>query len=125
MKNLDALGRYRDNSPDVIAWMGDVDPRLSGVFHVPVYSCAPHFLKIIASAGEGWDHVSISLPNRCPTWPEMCLVKDMFFEDEEMVIQIHPKKSEYVNYHPYCLHMWRWQLEGQPMPPSILVGPKT
>lgn len=24
-----------------------------------------------------------------------------------MVIQIHPAKSEYVNLHPYALHLWR------------------
>lgn len=125
MKNLATLERYRDFSDAVTTWMGDVDFRSNGVFHIPVYSCAPHFLKIIASAGMGWDHVSVSLPNRCPTWPEMCLVKDNFFEDEETVIQIHPPKSEYVNHHPYCLHMWRSLNEIQPRPPMILVGPKT
>ena len=30
-----------------------------------------------------------------------------FFEDEEEVIQYHPKKSQYVNLHENCLHMWR------------------
>src|SRR5262245_54586743 len=26
-----------------------------------------------------WDHVSVSLSHRCPTWDEMCWVKDLFF----------------------------------------------
>lgn len=124
MKNLLLLDRFRDNSPEVIRWMGPCDPAHNGLFHVPVIG-HEHALKVIASDGDGWDHVSVSLPNRCPWWSEMCLIKSLFFNDEEMVIQIHPKKSEYVNHHPYCLHMWRWQMEGQPMPPSNLVGPKS
>lgn len=32
-------------------------------------------LAVIASDGDGWEHVSVSLPTRCPTWDEMCRVK--------------------------------------------------
>lgn len=64
-------------------------------------------VKIIASWGGGWEHVSVSLKNRCPTWDEMCMVKEIFWKDDEVVVQFHPAKSEYVNIHPYCLHMWR------------------
>lgn len=124
MKNLAALEKYRDRSPDVIAWMGDVDPRYNGVFHVPVID-EDYRLKVIVSNGMGWDHVSVSLPNRCPTWPHMAMIKALFFEDEETVVQFHPPKSEYVNHHPYCLHMWRSLNEVQPRPPMILVGPKS
>ena len=37
----------------------------------------------------------------------MCAIKDMFFDHEETVMQLHPPVSEYVNIHPYCLHLWR------------------
>jgi hypothetical protein len=37
----------------------------NGAFRVP------GGLRVIASDGEGWDHVSVSLPDRCPTWEEM------------------------------------------------------
>jgi hypothetical protein len=40
-------------------------------------------LRCIVSVGLGWDHVSVSLPNRCPTWTEMDLVKDTFFSPTE------------------------------------------
>lgn len=85
-------------------------------------------LKIIASGKHelslGWEHVSVSLANRCPNWVEMCFVKkDLFWKPEECVIQFHPPKSEYVNYHPYCLHIWKPPFE-LPMPPSMMVGPK-
>lgn len=57
---------------------------------------------------DGMEHVSIQFLNvdRLPKWDEMCYVKDLFWDDEEMVVQIHPKKSEYVNM-TEALHLWR------------------
>lgn len=78
-------------------------------------------LNVIWSFGGGWDHVSVSLPNRCPTWEEMCAVKDIFFNADETVIQYHPKKSEYVNLHPYVLHMWKKQGTDFELPPKYMV----
>ncbi|WP_407397779.1 hypothetical protein [Treponema sp.] len=63
--------------------------------------------NIVWSSGEGWEHVSVSYPRRTPTWEEMCKVKDFFWNDDETVVQYHPAKSEYVNIHPYCLHLWK------------------
>ena len=51
-------------------------------------------LFVCVSDGGGWDHISVSLPNRTPTWKEMCFIKDLFFEPEETVIQYHPPKSK-------------------------------
>lgn len=76
---------------------------------------------IVWSFGEGWEHVSVSYNNRCPTWDEMCRVKEAFFLPEEVVIQYHPRKSEYVNHHPYCLHLWRKYGEDFETPPMMLV----
>ena len=47
-------------------------------------------LRIQASDGGGWDHVSVSLATRCPTWDEMCYVKSLFFMPHEAVMQLHP-----------------------------------
>lgn len=64
-------------------------------------------LVVIASDWGKWQHVSVSLSNRCPNWREMCFIKDLFWEEEEECIQFHPKKSEYVDMFPYCLHIWK------------------
>jgi hypothetical protein len=40
----------------------------------------------IASDGGGWEHVSVSRTDRCPTWDEMCKVKDMFWSAEDCVV---------------------------------------
>jgi len=61
---------------------------------------------------------------RTPNWAEMCFIKDIFWEEEEAVVQFHPPKSDYVNHHPYCLHLWRPVFSKLELPPSILVGPK-
>lgn len=100
---------------------------LCGAFHV----LGPHGLplRIIADdnttepeTSQGWEHVSVSTQYRTPTWQEMDYVKGLFWTDEEIVIQLHPPRKEWINNHPHCLHLWRYVLQPQPMPPSILVG---
>lgn len=75
-----------------------------------------------APQAQGWEHVSVSLRDRCPTWEEMCKVKDLFWQEEEVVIQIHPAKSKHVNNHPFCLHLWRKPTATLDLPPPHLVG---
>ena len=81
---------------------------------------------IIAATGEGWEHVSchIKMPDgtsRIPSWMEMCLVKNIFWEPEDCVIQYHPPRSQYVNISDYTLHLWRPIGQTIPLPPKILV----
>lgn len=79
---------------------------------------------------EGWEHVSVSVSymntnrkiiHRTPTWDEMCMVKRMFFEPEECVLQFHPPESEYVNVHKHCLHLWLNIYHPFKVPPKICV----
>lgn len=77
----------------------------NGAFFIP--GPCKEFLMVVVSDGGGWDHCSVSLGNRTPTWKEMCFIKDLFWEPEETVIQYHPAKSEYVNIHPFTLHLWK------------------
>lgn len=81
-------------------------------------------LTVIASFGGGWDHVSAAHPRRIPNWIEMSHIKRMFFTHEEVVMQLHPAESDYVNNHPRCLHLWRPQHETIPTPPAWMVGIK-
>jgi len=93
-----------------------------GMFYVP--TVLNMRLTVIACDGKetGWDHVSVSLPKRCPNWPEMCKVKNLFWAPEETVVQFHPAEQNYVNEMPYCLHLWRKVGGGNAdLPPTILV----
>ena len=122
MKDLHTLDQYRLDKRKFFGTMGDSG---NGIFKVFVHGVS---FQVIASNGGGWEHVSVvpGSPNRkkCPTWDEMCAIKDMFFEPEETVIQYHPPKSDYVNNHPYCLHLWRPIGQEIPRPPAIFVGLK-
>ena len=118
MKDLTTLDKYRlrDKERAIYGANGDSG---NGVFKVFVSGKS---FFCIASNGGGWEHVSIHRANgKIPTWEEMCALKDIFFDDEECVVQYHPKKSEYVNYHESCLHLWRPTIEKMPTPPIIFV----
>ena len=93
----------------------------NGCFQIPFRSFK---FWVVASDGEGWEHVSVSLPNRCPNWEEMCFIKSLFWDKDECVVEFHPPESEYVNNHPNCLHLWKQSGKTWTLPPSILVGIK-
>lgn len=99
----------------------DASYGFNGAFFVPHHTTNQE-LTIVASAGMDWEHVSVSCRNRCPNWQEMCFVKNLFWDEEEVVMQLHPAKSNYVNMHPNCLHLWKPQKKEIPLPPSIMVG---
>jgi len=106
---------------------GTVEDGCNGWFRVP--SVEPGWsLQIIASDGLDWEHVSLTANDargyrqRVPTWKEMCFAKALFWDDDDVVMQLHPKKSEYVNTHPYVLHLWRPVRATIPTPPADLVG---
>jgi len=80
-------------------------------------------MMCLASDGAGWEHVSVSFQNHTPTWDDMAGVKKIFWDEEDCVVQYHPPRSAHVNYHPFCLHLWRPIDQTIPMPPTILVGP--
>ena len=107
--------------PGRIALHGDMGDAHNGFAIVKINGMA---VKIMFSNGGGWDHVSVSTSVRCPTWPEMCIVKDRFFEPDDVVVQFHPRASEYRNCHIYCLHLWRCQYQEFPTPDPIMVAPE-
>jgi len=115
---MDFPDKYRHTSGP----FGSKDGDKFGLFFI--HRTGKATLKVLAAPEDSeWQHVSVSLPNRCPTWKEMCFVKKLFWGEDETVIQFHPNKSEYINNHPYVLHLWRHR-NGHQLPPSILVGIK-
>lgn len=80
------------------------------------------YLNFIMSWGAGWEHCSVSMPTRTPSWDQMCAIKELFFKDDEWCVEYHPAKKDYINHMPYCLHIWRPIDKELPTPPSIMVG---
>lgn len=78
--------------------------------------------RVIASDQMGWEHVSVTTDRlTAPTWGQMCMIKSMFWDEEDVVVQYHPSKADYVNKHPGCLHLWRPVGIELPTPPTIMV----
>jgi hypothetical protein len=96
----------------------------NGMFLIPSDSCS---LLVKASDGGGWEHVSVTVfkKKRCPTWEEMCQIKNLFWDEDEVVIQYHPAQNDYISNHDFCLHMWKPVGVELPTPPPIFVGTRT
>lgn len=86
-----------------------------------------------ASDGLGWEHISVSLQRKykdgtlktlrlCPTWGQMCSMKSVFWDAENIVIQFHPAESDYRNLHEFTLHLWRPVDLMFPCPPSEMIA---
>jgi len=124
------LERYRVR--EMSLWSSARGDRF-GVFSIPFHRIGlkgGSLMVCVATEGNAeipWEHVSlrIDLPDgtqRCPTWAEMSAAKDLFWCDDECVIQFHPPKAEYVNNHPFVLHLWRPIGVPIPRPPTIALG---
>ena len=131
MKNLCSpeIAKFRDHQADRMYGTKDSERALGGAFLVPFRGNGLiHWMRVIASAGkgqeEGWrfDHVSVSLSNRTPTWEEMDYIKRLFFHPEEVCFQLHVAAAEHINQHPYCLHIWRDCEHALRLPPAEMVG---
>lgn len=112
MRDLNHLNEYRHPMG------GQLGDKHSGAFILKIKG---ETYTVIASNGEGWDHVSIAHKHKIPSWSTMAKLKELFFEDHETVMQLHPGKADHINVHPNCLHLWRPQQKEIPMPPTFLV----
>jgi hypothetical protein len=122
MKNLHLFDaariKGRQLPPRFRGYAGD---HTCGLFEIPSpIDKAP--MRVMASSDCGWEHVSVSRRNRCPNWTEMSHVKNLFFNEDETVMQLHVPASDHVNDHPYCLHLWRPKDQEIPRPPFWMVG---
>lgn len=113
MRDLNTLNRFRQRDLEMKLF-GIIGGATEGVFIIPRGNVE---LRCIAANGGGWDHVSISVHGRIPTWAEMCFIKEQFFEDDEVAMQLHPAKKNYINFHPNTLHLWRPHADVIPLPP--------
>lgn len=121
--------------------------KADGKYVIPHIKIDDYLFLVLASTGLGWDHVSITIwkntykktridrktiktetipvnVERCPTWEEMCFIKELFFEPTECAVQYHPPMADYISNHKWCLHIFKPQEMLLPMPPSVMVGLK-
>lgn len=124
MRDLNTLDECceRDTSDRVKALYGSVGDDKNGCFWIRIYGRrGPNRFFAVASATDGWEHLSVSLANRTPTWQEMAMVASLFFHPEERLVMYRPPRSEYVNIHDHCLHWWKPVGVELPFPPREFV----
>ena len=56
--------------------------------------------------GSTWIHVSVSRPDRLPSWEEISKVRDEFLGEQVEAYHVVPARKDYINVHSYCLHIW-------------------
>lgn len=127
MKYNRIIERYRIRRGEFASSAQD---RCNGVFVIPGTK-GRAALQVIVSDGtapveKDWEHASVSLvskkePRRCPTWEEMCFVKDLFWGDDECVVQYHVPAEDHQNLHEYVLHLWKRSDCEFIRPPGYLV----
>lgn len=128
MKDLSHLNQYRIKNGPLASSpsMGNY-----GAFWIPL---APSTWAVVLAADSEvvkWEHVSVHIRYetsrrerrmRTPTWDEMCKIKDLFWDPEEAVMQLHVPASQHINNHPHVLHLWRPEDGRIPMPPPETLG---
>jgi hypothetical protein len=121
LRTIEVAGRLRDDA--TVKWFARacIDPWSGGAWLLP--SCTDRGeLTVLATITDGWDHVSVSRKTRCPNWAEMEQVKHLFFWPHETAMQLHVPPADHVNLHPFCLHLWRPQMQEIPRPPNWMVA---
>lgn len=121
------LEKHRVRTPQdnqlLAMFCSETSDGFNGMFRLPL---SWGIVRCVVSDGFGWQHVSVSVEgsHKPPSWDTMCMIKDLFWDAEDWVVQFHPAKSQYVNNHPGCLHLWRPTDQTMPTPESIMVGIK-
>lgn len=117
----EVFSRYDWRLPEVLpSWWRPVEARPDGMrYDAPSRSlhaiCSVQRVILETHCPRIWVHLSLSHPKRLPTWTELVDAKELFIGLERAAYQVVPPRSQYVNLHPYCLHLWSC-LDEDPMP---------
>ena len=72
--------------------------------------------RVLASGDDGYRwHLSISHPNRYPTWDEQKEARYELLPDDAYFVSILPPKADYLNRDPHCFH-WVELRDGDAVP---------
>lgn len=100
---------YRAEVP--LGWKDEGDFTHSPECSAAVYRNRTTGLLVLLSRatmddGGVWIHCSLSRKSRLPSWDDMKRVKDAFFGEDSEAFHLLPKKDDYINLNPFCMHLW-------------------
>lgn len=79
-------------------------------------------LSVIASGcteedGQRWIHLSCAYMDtkRLPEWDVLVRARDVVLGHDAKALQVLAPRSEHINIHRYCLHLWHC-VDGDPLP---------
>lgn len=107
MKDLKNINLQKDSLKQQLLQNLGVSPKQRSEFIFQTHDG----IGLISSLNyDGWEHVMVDFGflERLPSYPEMLEIKDIFWDENEITLQIHPSKSEYINICEYALHLWRY-----------------
>lgn len=104
------IGRHRLEPIDISPWTKRLTlEQRATMRHKSGWQSRENF-RILSSEDftqHGWLwHISLSHPNRYPTWDELLAAKEIFFGDVDCMM-VMPKKEDYVNLHKFAFHIWK------------------
>lgn len=53
-----------------------------------------------------WMHVSLSRKDRLPSYADLQYVKEVVIGNDRWAAQLFPPRTDHVNLHQFCLHLW-------------------
>lgn len=56
--------------------------------------------------GNIWHHLSVASRSRLPSYDVLKFVKATFMRPDKDAIEVHAKKTNHINIHPNCRHLW-------------------
>lgn len=65
-----------------------------------------NMFAVIVSKDDGLWHISISHHKRYPTFDEIKEARYKFIPDDVTMAMFFPPRSQYVNVHPNCFHLF-------------------
>ena len=81
-------------------------PEYQRCFSHPLMDLFVIYSRSVMKNGSEWHHISLSRPDRLPSWSDVAKVKEDFLGTGGDAIHVIPKKRDHVNVHQYCLHIW-------------------
>lgn len=109
MKDLQSIKLQSDEVRNFLLKIHDVSERERYEFQFPLTEDTHGVCSAINFKDHEWEHIMLDLEEqgRCASYTEMSVLKETFWEESEIAIQVHPGKSNYINLRQYALHLWR------------------
>lgn len=70
--------------------------------------------RVIVSKDGGLWHLSMSYPGKIPSYEQLKSARYKYLPDDILVAQLFPPSKDFVNLHPYVLHLWQLKPEEVP-----------